>query len=327
MAEDEIFEIKERLLDELNRYRLNLGIILALKWLIESNDIGIETLPPERKIVIKNKTEKIPPDLILHDSNQNFVLNEIKTSLNPDENNLSQIQNYLNVDSVLDENGNPIIVRDHSVNLVVNYETYDVPREFFYNRINNKLIEKFSITTFVYSESVPKRGTRYYKFELRDNRTILEQYNNLLWSRPVVYDIDIQEKGEEIYFTNTPNVQYTITILWTMIIPSIKKGEEFALEDAQRIMRDYYCKWDETRVFFKIRWLRNAINKLLELKWIKEVRPNEYQIIKSLNQKKDFSEVICEKLAKLEMKERMRGEERQPAIQINLDKFLKEDKT
>ena len=275
MSINEFEEIKERLLYEFNRYRINLDIILAIRFLIKSNNLNIKICPPERKVSIRRNSKNKPPDLILYDSTQNFVINEIKSSMIPSKKGLEQILDYLEIESILDDNGKNITPNDYSLNLIVNIESYKDSRDYILTSINNDQQNKFSITSFTRSESVPKRGTIYYLFELRDNKTILMEYNTLLRSMSKVYNIDIQIEGEQLYFTNEPPIQYTITLLWSLIIPyiiQIKKSQEFSFNEAQKIIREYYCKWDRDRIFFRKKWLKDALNKLIDIKWLKQTR-------------------------------------------------------
>lgn len=326
MSENEINDIKERLLDEFNRYRINLDIILAIRYLIKSRNLNIKICPPERKVIISKNSKIKPSDLILYDTNKNFVLNEIKSSMLPSKKVLEQLLDYLDTEAILNDNGNPITPNDCSLNLIINFESYKDSKEYILTSINSAQKKKFSITTFTRSESVPKRGMIYYIFELRDNKTILSDYNTLLNLLDKVFSIDIQLEGEQLYFTNTPPIQYTITLLWSLIIPSIiqnKKSQEFSFNEAQNMIREYYCKWDQNIILFRRKWLKNALNKLLKIKWIKRMRFNRYKAIKTLNLQKDVTEIVCEKLSGLEFEEEEKGEEQEiKPIQINLNKFL-----
>lgn len=326
MSENQIEEIKERLLDEFNRYRINLDIILAIRFLIKSNNLNIKICPPERKVNITNKSTNKPPDIILHDFDQNFVINEVKSSISPSKGFLEQILDYLDIEFILDDNGNPITHNDYSLNLIINIESYKDTRDYLLAAIGINQKNKFSITTFTRSESVPKRGTIYYLFELRDNRTILTEYNNLLNSLTKVFSIDIQLEGEQLYFTSDPPVQYTITLMWSLIIPSIiqnKKEQEFSFDEVQNIIREYFCRWDQNIVFFRKKWLRKALSKLLKIKWIKQISYINYKVLKTLNLQKNVTEIVSEKLARLEIEEKSieEGPKSKP-IQINLIKFL-----
>jgi len=254
MTENEIEIIKERLLDEFNRYRINLEIILALRFLIKSNNLKIKICPPERKVIVTDSSPKKSPDLIIHDSTQNFVLNEIKTSITSSSENITQILDYLDIDSILDDSGVSIIPNDYSLNLIVNMESYDNIRNDLLNPIDNKLQDGFSITIFIRSESVPRRGMIYYLFELRDNATILDEYNALLSSRKKVYHVDIQIEGEQLYFTNDPPIQYTIIILWTLIIPTIVRNEEnqeFSFEESERVITNIFVDGMKIKSFLE----------------------------------------------------------------------------
>ena len=328
MSENQIEEIKERLLDEANRYKINLDIILAIRFLIKSNHLNIKICPPERKVIIKNKSKNKPPDLILYDSSQNFVINEIKSSMSPSQGVLEQIMDYLKIESILDDNGNPIIHNDYSLNLLINIESYKDSRDYILTTIDPNQKNRFSITTFTRSESVPQRGTIYYLFELRDNETILTEYNILLKSLNKVFSIDIQLEGEQLYFTSNPPVQYTITLLWSLLIPSIiqsKKEQEFSFDEVQSIIKEYYCRWDQNIFFFRRKWLRKALSKLTDIKWIKQTSSNNYKVLKTLNLQKDVTEIIYEKLAQLEIEEKGLEEElKSIPVQINLNKFLED---
>jgi len=169
----------------------------------------------------------------------------------------------------------------------------------------------------------------YYLFELRDNATILDEYNALLSSRKKVYHVDIQIEGEQLYFTNDPPIQYTIIILWTLIIPTIVRNEEnqeFSFEETERVITEYFCRWDENKIFFRKKWLRNALNRLLVMKWIKNVSPNKYQVTKTLNLQKNVTEIVSEKLAMLELserKEKIKKDQQPKTVQINFDHFFR----
>ncbi|TES96194.1 MAG: hypothetical protein E3J90_08435 [Promethearchaeota archaeon] len=326
MLENQIEEIIERLLDEFNRYRINLDIILAIRFLIKSNNLNINICPPERKVNIAKKSINKPPDIILYDSDHNFVINEVKSSISPSKGFLEQILDYLNIESILDDDGNPITHNDYSLNLIINIESYKDTRDYLLAAIDINQKNKFSITTFTRSESIPKRGTIYYLFELRDNRTILTEYNNLLNSLTKVFSIDKLLEGEQLYFTSDPPVQYTITLMWSLIIPSIiqnKKEQEFSFDEVQGIIREYYCRWDHDIVFFRKKWLRKAFSKLSKIKWIRQTSYNNYKVIKTLNLQKNVTEIISEKLARLEIEENgLEEETKSKPTQINLTKFL-----
>ncbi|MFX1383128.1 MAG: hypothetical protein ACFFBP_11860 [Promethearchaeota archaeon] len=251
MSENIIKKVEDRLLDELNRYVINLEIILATRFLIRSKELKINICPPERKVTIKNKSKNKPPDLIVYDSTQNFVLNEIKSSMNPGKDSLLQILDYLNIESILDDNGNSILYNNYSLNLIINIESYKDASEYLLSTIGETKKNIFSITSFTRSESVPKKGSIYYLFELRNNKTIIEEFNDLLHSLEKVYNIDIQLEGEQLYFISTPPVQYTITILWSLIVPAVihdKKNQEFSFDNLEIIIKEYYCRWNQNTI-------------------------------------------------------------------------------
>lgn len=302
MPNDSIEQIKSKLLEDITRYQMNLEIILAIKSLIKEKYPEIRVLSPERKVIIDNPLKKKTPDLIIHNEELNFLINENKTSIAPEENNLNkiseQLSEYMNISAVLDENGNQINVNDFSVNLLVNIESYDEIKDFFLSYFSNN--SKFSIMTFSRLESVRREGMRYYLFELRDNSTIIEEINELFSSRPMKYLIDFQKDGEEIYFTTDPPSQYTIIILWMYILPvKINENGNFTVNDIETTIRKYYGKWDRSRTFFKITWIKEALQNLCDMEWIKKVSADNYQIVKTLNLSGDVHEIICFKLAKL----------------------------
>ncbi|MFX1383129.1 MAG: hypothetical protein ACFFBP_11865 [Promethearchaeota archaeon] len=61
------------------------------------------------------------------------------------------------------------------------------------------------------------------------------------------------------------------------------------------------------------------------MEWIKEIRPNQYKILKTLNLTKDVTEIVCKKIATLELK--IKDTEKKvktESTQINLDKFFRQ---
>ncbi|KKL26366.1 hypothetical protein LCGC14_2396020, partial [marine sediment metagenome] len=123
MPNNSIEEIKSKLLEEITRYQMNLEIILAINSLIKEKYPEISVLSPERKVIIGNTLNKKTPDLIIHNEELDFLINENKTSIAPEENNLRKISEtlseYMNASAVLDENGNQIDIHDFTVNLLV----------------------------------------------------------------------------------------------------------------------------------------------------------------------------------------------------------------
>ena len=166
MSDISFDQIKNNLLGEINRYQINLEVVLAIKSLIEEKYPEINVLSPERKIIIDDKDYKKAPDLIIHNVEMNCVINENKTSIAPDENNLSKIStqliDYMKISAILDENGSQIRINDFTVNLLVNIESYDDCKDYFLDKFSNN--NKFSIMTFSLLESVRRDGIRFYLF-------------------------------------------------------------------------------------------------------------------------------------------------------------------
>jgi len=302
MPSNSIEQIKSKLLEDITRYQMNLEIILAIKSIVNEKYPEINVLSPERKVIIDNPIRKKTPDLIIHNEELDFLINENKTSIAPEENNLNkiseQLSEYMNLSAVLDENGNHINVNDFSINLLVNIESYNETKDFFLGYFSDS--DNFSIMTFSSLESVRKEGMRYYLFELRDNFTVIEEINELFSSRPMKYLIEFQKHGEEIYFTSDPPSQYTIVILWLYVFPVIiNENGNFSVTSIETIIRKYYGKWDRSRTYFKISWLKEALLTLCDIEWIKKVSTDNYQIIKTLNLSGDVQDIICSKLAKV----------------------------
>ena len=91
------------------------------------------------------------------------------------------------------------------------------------------------------------------------------------------------------------------------------------------LLGNIYCRWDQDIIFFKKKWLRKALNKLLDIKWIRKTKKNKYKVLKTLNLQKNVTEIVCEKLARLEIEEK--GQEEKPKskpVQIILTKFLED---
>ncbi len=328
MSDNSFEQIKSKLLEDITRYQMNLEIILAIKSLIKEKCPEISVLSPERKVIIDNLPKKKTPDLIIHNEELDFLINENKTSIAPEENNLNkiseQLSEYMNLSAVLDENGSQIRVNDFSVNLLINIESYKETKDFFLNYFSDN--SKFSIMTFSCLESVRRGGMRYYLFELRDNSTVIEEINELFSSHPKKYSIDFQKDGEEIYFTTDPPSQYTIIILWMYILPvKIDENGNFTVNDIETTIRKYYGKWDRSRTYFKIAWLKEALLNLCDMEWIKKISADNYQIVKNLNLSGDVHDIICSKLAKLIYERKMDEIKKNKSAQLNIFDFVKND--
>ncbi len=319
-------EIKLRLLEEVKRYRMNIELILSIKYLIENNLSNLKLCPPLNKIKLSHSNKYKEPDLIIHDTNRNFLINEIKTSISPSEEDINQIKDYLNISVVLDYNGNDILCNNYSVNLIVNIESYNNVINYLFNKIDEKLRKDLSITSFSHLESVPKYGMRFYLFELRDNETIFDNLNKILRSRPKIFVSKFEREGEQLYFIDNPKPQYTIVILWMFILPIIRNEDNiFNIVNIEEMIKNYYGKWNDNRVFFKKKWIRDSLKSLCDIKWIKKITENEYEIIKSFIFKGDLTETVCRKLAELEFQEIIAQQEREgrrEGIQIQLDRFF-----
>jgi len=318
MYNERLDKIKNRLLDEFKRYEINLELILSLRHLIKRYKLILDVLPPERKIISRHNSKPKTPDLLITDNKKNYLINEMKSSVNPDNDILSQIDSYMNTTFVLDEYGNNLHINDFSLNIFVNIESYSSLKNYLTTK--KKLNNKISITSFGVQESLPKKGMRFYYFELRDNDTIFQKLNELLKSIPQVFYIEIQPEGEQIYFAKDPYIQYVITIIWTLIIPSIRKEDKFSFQDVEEIIVNYYSKWDDKRTFYKRYWLKKAINKLIEMRWIKKINNKNFKIIKTLNLPGDIKEIVCKTLAKLELEAIMNREGK--GKQIPLSEFF-----
>ncbi len=331
MLTDTIEKIKSKLIEDITRYQMNLEIILAIKSLIKENYPEISVLSPERKVLIENLSIKKTPDLIIHNEELDFIINENKTSISSEENNLNkvseQLSEYMNLSAVLDENGNHINVNNFSVNLLVNIESYNETKDFFLGYFSDN--SNFSIMTFSSLESVRREGMRFYLFELRDGSTVIEEINDLFSSQPKKYLIDFQKAGEEIYFISDPPSQYTIIILWLYILPiKIDENGNFTVNDIESTIRKYYGKWDRTRTYFKIGWLKEALQNLCDMDWIKEISTNNYRIVKTLDLSGDVHYIICSKLAKLIYEreiEELEEMKKDKKTQLNLFDFVKND--
>lgn len=329
MSDISFDQIKNNLLGEINRYQINLEVVLAIKSLIEEKYPEINVLSPERKIIIDDKDYKKAPDLIIHNVEMNCVINENKTSIAPDENNLSkistQLSDYMKISAILDENGSQIRINDFTVNLLVNIESYDDCKDYFLDNFSNN--NKFSIMTFSLLESVRRDGIRFYLFELRDNSTVIEEFNELFTSRPKKFLIDFQREGEEIYFITDPPVQYTIVIIWIYILPLIiDENGYFNMLDIENTIRKYYGKWDTSRVYFKKAWLKEALQNLCEMEWVKDNFTGTYQLVKTLDLSGDVQDIVCSKLAKLifeSIVEELEEKKRDKSVQVNLFRFVK----
>lgn len=84
------------------------------------------------------------------------------------------------------------------------------------------------------------------------------------------------------------------------ILPfKIDENGNFTVNDIKTTIRKYYGIWDGSRTFFKIAWLREALQNLCDMEWIKEISADKYQIVKTLNLSGDVHDIICSKLAKL----------------------------
>jgi len=328
MSDISIDQIKNSLLEDINRYQINLEVVLAIKSLIEEKYPEITVLSPERKIIIDDKDYKKAPDLIIHNLEMNCVISENKTSIAPDENNLNkistQLSDYMKISAILDENGSQIRINDFTVNLLVNIESYDDSKDYFLDKFSTN--NNFSIMTFSRLESVRREGIRFYLFELRDNSTVIEEINELFTSRPKKFLIDFQREGEEIYFITDPPVQYTIVIIWLYILPFIlDENGYFNIVDIENTIRKYYGKWDTNRVYFKKSWLKEALQELSEMEWIKENFTGTYQVVKTLNLSGDVQDIVCSKLAKLiyESKvEELAERKKDKSVQVNLFRFV-----
>lgn len=326
MSENSEKILKNRLINEYKRYKINLELIIALKYLIEKNGKSISIIPPERKIKIDNEDNPKPPDLIIHDDNLLFVINEIKSSLSPSRDSSRQMNNYLNLKTILDKDGNDIIPNDHSVNLIVDYGSFIDTRDHFQEEIDDDKIDNFSITTYVSTDDISKDGQHYYLFELRFNQTIIEIYNKILSQFTKIYDIELELEKEKLYFITNPPVQYTITILWSLVIPNVPDIETkntFFFNELEDIIKTYYCVWNDKTSYYKRDWLTEALDTLLEIEWISEISKDNYKRIKSLN----FNEVnerIIDELVDLKTEENSmdRSSTEDEMTQINLGNFF-----
>ncbi|MBA7591879.1 hypothetical protein ES708_34050 [subsurface metagenome] len=84
------------------------------------------------------------------------------------------------------------------------------------------------------------------------------------------------------------------------ILPiKIDENGNFTVNDIETTIRKYYGKWDRGRTYFKIAWLKEALQNLCDMEWIKKVSADNYQIVKTLNLSGDVHDIICSKLTKL----------------------------
>jgi hypothetical protein len=118
-------------------------------------------------------------------------------------------------------------------------------------------------------------------------------------------------------------------ILWIYILPFVSNKEGiFNIEDIINTIKLYYGKWDKSRTYFKINWLKRALDDLYELDWIKKISSDNYKIIKTLDLSGDVKEIVFNKLAKLIYDKQIKSLKEQgkdKKVQIGLNAFFEKE--
>lgn len=282
----------EKLLNKMDNYRQTVGAIVALSHTLiryYAADVRVgHPLKPSSQNRIQNK-DYVTPDIVSQGNDLNLI-GEVKKSFPSDK--TRWLQNIKQVEKYDDEFTNWINrdVKTHDVMLLTHYSHSNSVRTFVEEKIKNgevKFERPLSIVEFVRnSERNTYWGLR--KIWGTISNKILDGY---ITNDPILINADdiVRELSSVWFYDATPEIPYTMSIMWNEIFPEKATPERFRAAGGRGIIemtitvdeilekcKTYFSSPDS--YFPQKCWIVDAMDGLVKLGRAKKISGETYTV-------------------------------------------------
>ena len=295
---------------EIERYERTINLILLCKNFVRIKLKDVKFYPPEENFYTDYQVEPVTPDFSFFEKKQGFgVICEVKAGLPKNEDYLKKVvdeklKRYLNIIKGWNLDESKFALLDYSLLFIAHVENIDKLRAYLINiDKENPFSKKISVWEFQIFSDQYGEGLRFFRIRHYCGKSSIKELDNEVSIGFNILANELDRERGTCLFTTDPPVEYTILNLWIFIFSyfASKRGHEFevTIDEIYNLIKKQFMKWGGKKTLLRRNWIVDALEKMIEYKLIiKEDKTNKFKVkFESLN-KKDFLELIKEKLEK-----------------------------